>query len=199
MAAGGQLDPYDLVWLGEDDEVIRRVTEDPRSADAGCGGVFTAAATNGKRDLVVRLIAAGARVPPVVTACRSYLWEDPSILRLLLDSGMNPDLPNWHRATPLHDLCTRDRHGHPRKHRHECARIFLERGADISARDDDYLSTPLAWAARNNVADMVEFLIQHGAPVELDEDADWATPLAWARRRGHRRIIDLLVQAGATR
>ncbi len=89
----------------------RVVTADPRAADAGCGGVFTAAATRGKRDLVVRLLDAGARVPPVLTACRSYLLENPEILRLLLASGMDPDLPNWQRATPLHDLCGRDGRG----------------------------------------------------------------------------------------
>ena len=33
MARGGTLDPYDLVWLDEDDEVMRRVTEDPGSAE----------------------------------------------------------------------------------------------------------------------------------------------------------------------
>ena len=77
FARGGTLDCYDLVWLGEDDEVVRRVTADPGAANAGCGGVFTAAATLGKRDLVVRLLNAGARVPPVVTGCRSYLLEDP--------------------------------------------------------------------------------------------------------------------------
>ena len=32
IAHGGKLDPYDLVWLNEDDEVMRRVTEDPESA-----------------------------------------------------------------------------------------------------------------------------------------------------------------------
>jgi ankyrin repeat protein len=199
IAAGGKLDPYDLVWLGEDDEVVRRVVEDPRSADSGCGGVFTAAATNRKRDLVVRLLSAGARVPPIVTACRSYLWEDPEILKLLLASGMDPDLPNWHRATPLHDLCTRDRHGEPRERRHECAKIFLNAGANISARDDDYLSTPLAWAARHDVYDMVEFLLDRGAPTNVAGDEEWATPLSWARRRGHHKIVERLERAGAFR
>ena len=159
---GGMLDTYDLVWLGEDDEVVRRVAADPSSANSGCGGVFTAACTLGKRDLVVRLLEAGARVPPVLDACRSYLWEDPECLRLLLASGMNPDLPNWLRATPLHDLCFRDTRGRTRKHRNECATILLDAGATISARDDDYRSTPLAWAARNNIPDMVEFLLCPG-------------------------------------
>jgi hypothetical protein len=40
-AHGGFLDPYDLVWKGEDDEVMRIVTARPETALAGCGGVFT--------------------------------------------------------------------------------------------------------------------------------------------------------------
>ncbi|HEY2017527.1 MAG TPA: ankyrin repeat domain-containing protein [Bryobacteraceae bacterium] len=61
MARGGTLDPYDLVWLDEDDEVMRRVTEDPSSAELGCGGVFTAVCTRGKQDLLLRLLDAGGR------------------------------------------------------------------------------------------------------------------------------------------
>ena len=59
FASGGTLDPYDLVWLGEDDEAVRRVLTDPGSANAGCGGVLAAASTQGKRDLLVRLLDAG--------------------------------------------------------------------------------------------------------------------------------------------
>jgi len=195
---GGRLDAFDLVWLGEDDEVVRRVTEDPASANTGCGGVFTAACTQGKRDLVVRLLDAGARVPPVLTACRSYLMSDPDLLRLLLASGMNPDLPNWQLATPLHDLCGRDSRGRPHPHRIECATILLDAGATISAKDEDYRSTPLAWAARSDLPDMVELLLSRGAPTSLPEDEPWATPLSWATRRGHGRITEILCRAGAT-
>ncbi len=163
MSRGGELDCYDLVWLDEDDEVVRRVTADPRAADAGCGGVFTAAATLGKRDLVVRLLKAGARVPPVLTACRSYLLENPEILRLLLAGGMDPNLPNWQRATLLHAACGRDMRGRPLSPRVECAGILLDAGANISARDEEYRSTPLAWAARNDLPDMVELLLSRGA------------------------------------
>jgi ankyrin repeat protein len=99
-----RLDAFDLVRLGEDDEVVRRVAANPAAALSGCGGVFTAACKLGKRDLLVRLLEAGARVPPVLTECRSYLMSDPGMLRLLLASGMNPDLPKWQRQTPLHDL-----------------------------------------------------------------------------------------------
>jgi ankyrin repeat protein len=198
LARGGALDAYDLVWLGEDDEAVRRVSADPRSANEGCGGVLAAACTLGKRDLLVRLLDAGARVPPVLTACRSYLLEDPEMLRLLLASGMSPDLPNWQMATPLHDLCGRDARGRPMLHRTECAAILLDAGATISARDEDYRSTPLAWAARNDLPDMVELLLARGAAPTLPGDEPWATPLAWATRRGHGGIGEILRRAGAT-
>jgi ankyrin repeat protein len=197
MARGGTLDCYDLVWLGEDDEVVRRVTADPSAANAGCGGVFTAAATLGKRELVVRLLEAGARVPPVLTACRSYLMEDPEILQLLLASGMDPNLPNWQHATPLHDLCGRDLRGRPHGQRVESAIVLLAAGASLVARDEEYRSTPLAWAARHNLPDMVELLLAHGAPANLAGDEPWATPLAWAISRGHTHIAEMLRAVGA--
>ena len=198
VAHGGTLDPYDLVWLGEDDEVVRRVSADPSSANTGCGGVFAAACKQGNRDLVVRLLDAGARVPSVVTACRSYLLSDPGLLRLLLASGMDPDLPNWQLATPLHDLCGRDGRGRPRPHSKECATILLDAGATISAKDEDYRSTPLAWAARNDLPEMIKLLLARGAATNLADDEPWATPLAWAARRGHQRVAQILHRAGAT-
>jgi ankyrin repeat protein len=198
FASGGTLDPYDLVWLGEDDEAVRRVSTDPGSANAGCGGVLAAASTLGKRELLVRLLDAGARVPPVVNDCRSYLFTEPEMLRLLLASGMDANLPNWLLTTPLHDLCARDNRGRPRQHRVECATILLDAGATIAAKDDDYRSTPLAWAARHNLPDMVELLLAGGAATNLADDEPWATPLAWATRRGHDRVIAILSAAGAT-
>ncbi len=137
-------------------------------------------------------------MPPVVTGCRSYLLSDPGMLRLLLASGMDPDLPNWQRATPLHDLCGRDGRGRPRPHRTEGAAILLDAGADVSARDEDYRSTPLAWAARNDLPDMVELLLARGAATRLADDEPWATPLAWATRRGHDRVAGILRAAGAS-
>jgi len=197
-AHGGKLDCYDLIWLGEHDEVLRRIAADPHAADAGCGSAFAAACTLGKGDLVRRMLALGARVPAVVDGCRSYLWEDPALLGLLLDSGMSPDLPNWERVVPLHDLCWRDARGRARERRIEIATIFLDHGAYIEARDEDTRSTPLAWAAANDLPDMVDLLLRRGAAVEPAGDA-WATPLAWATRRGHGGIVAMLTAAGATR
>jgi ankyrin repeat protein len=196
-ARGGRLDPYDLVFLDEDEEALRRVVADPAAANQGCGGVLAAACTQKKRDLVVKLLDAGARVPPVLTGCRSYLMSEPETLRLLLASGMDPDLPNWQRATPLHDLCWRDRRGRANPHRVECASILLDAGASLTARDEDYRSTPLALAARSGLADMVDLLVARGSPTSLPDDEPWARPLAWATRRGHAEIAATLRRAGA--
>ncbi len=100
-------------------------------------------------------------------------------------------------TTPLHDLCSRSSRGQPRPHRVECAKVLLDAGATISAKDEDYRSTPLAWAARHDLPDMVELLLARGATTNLADDEPWATPLAWATRRGHDRIAEILRAAGA--
>ena len=197
-AHGGKVDPYDLVWMGEDEEVVRRVKDDPASANAGCGGVLTAVCTLGKRDLLIRLLDAGVRVPPVAGGCQSYLLHAPDMLRVLLANGMSPDYSDWQGTTLLHLLCSRDVRNRTMSHRTECAAILIGAGANISAKDDEYRSSPLAWAARNDLLDMVEFLLARGAPTNLPDDAPWATPLAWATRRGHKRIAETLRGAGAS-
>jgi hypothetical protein len=193
IAHGGRLDPYDLVWLGEDDLVMQRVREDPASADAGCGGVYTAVCTRGNRKLLTRLLDAGVKVPRVAGGCQSYVLERPDMLRVLLErGGLSPDYPTPEGLTLLHALCSRDVRGRTMKHRTECATILLDAGATISARDVEYQSTPLGWAARNNLRDIVEFLLARGAPINLPDDEPWATPLAWAERRGHSDIASIL-------
>ena len=194
---GGRLDPFDLVWLDEDEEVLRRIKEDPASANEGCGGVFTAVCTRGKRELLRRLLDAGVRVTAKAGGCHSYLLEQPDMLGLMLAKGaLDPDYPTDDGVTLLHELAA-DRASTPR-HRAACAALLLNAGAQISARDDEYRSTPLAWAARCNVPDMVQVLLSRGAPTNLPEDESWATPLAWAVRRGHTQVASILRSAGAT-
>src|SRR5215471_4182316 len=191
IAHGGKLDPYDLVWMDRDDEVIRLIREDPKSAERGCGGVFTAVCTRGKRELLLRLLDAGIKVPPTVTACRGYLLENLELLRILLANGMSPDLPNWQEQTLLHQLCSGGRGGAARAAIAR-ATILLDAGASISPVEEEYRSTPLGWAARTNTPDMVEFLLARGAPTNVPGEDSWSTPLAWAERRGHLEIAEIL-------
>jgi hypothetical protein len=108
-AHGGFLDPYDLVWKGEDDEVMRIVTERPETALAGCGGVFTAVVTCGRRKLMRRLLDAGFKVHPQAGGCHSYLLERPDMLReLLTRGGLDPNYPTADGVTLLHELCHKD-------------------------------------------------------------------------------------------
>jgi ankyrin repeat protein len=193
IAHGGKVDSYEAVWLDQDDEVVRRAAADPAGFDSF---VLTGVVTRGKRDLLRRLFEVGVRVPPVLTGCQSYLLEHTDMLRTLLANGMSPDLMNWQRQTLLHLLCgDSDQTGASI----EKAAILLDAGANIAARDEEYGSTPLAWAARTGAIEKVKFLLARGAPTSLPDDEPWATPLAWAERRGHSQVVSLLRQHGADR
>ena len=162
-AHGGFLDPYDLVWKGEDDEVMRIVSERPEAALAGCGGVFTAVVTCGRRKLMHRLLDAGFKVHPEASGCHSYLLEQPDMLRdLLTRGGLDPNYPTPEGVTLLHELCHKDTRGRTMDHRTECAAILLEFGADLSPKDK-YGETPLMWATKHALIDIAGFLKARGA------------------------------------
>jgi ankyrin repeat protein len=119
------------------------------------------------------------------------------MLQTLLNNGMNPDTCSWEGQTLLHCLCTPDPDGKQSEANVLRASILLDAGASINAREDQYSSTPLGWAARNNNLPMVRFLLARGAQTNLPDDKPWATPLAWATRRGHAEIVKVLRAAGA--
>jgi len=111
------------------------------------------------------------------------------ITELLFRHGMNPNHPNWLRITPLHYFAES---GDVQN-----AAAFIEHGADLNAREEEFCSTPLGWAARCGQTRMVEFLLQHGAKLNLPDDLPdlaWATPLQWAIRRGHTEIMQMLTE-----
>ncbi len=194
---GGSVDASGHLLDGNDEAVLAMADENPDAVSThGCGGIFTMAVSFKRRDLLQPLLDRGVRVPDVVTGCRTYLWNTPDMTRVLLEHGMNPNLPNWQRVTPLHDICSRGGRGKPDSNRHELLDLFLEFGADINAMDEEYRSTPLGWAARSGLPDMVELLLARGADVNLSGES-WATPLEWAQRRGYKDIGALLLAHGA--
>lgn len=162
-AHGGKLDPYDLVWLDEEDEAFSQIAADPQTAYAGCGGIYPAVVTRAKRDLLRRLLDAGVKVPPKPSGCHTYLLEQPDMLKQLLDrGGLDPDYTDENGATFLHHLCWRDPRGWTMNHRTEVAAILLDAGAALSPMDKRG-QTPLACAIRHNLPDMVEFFRARGA------------------------------------
>lgn len=123
-------------------------------------------------------------------------------LRWLLEAGMTPNDPNWMRVTPLHRLVVGEwAHGTDGSNYRsliKSAQLFIEYGADLEARDEEYSSTPLGWAARWGREDTVALLLERGAKTNLPDDPPWATPLAWARKKGHDEVERLLIEAGAS-
>jgi len=106
------------------------------------------------------------------------------VTELLFRHGMDPSRPDWLHITPLHRFAERGDV--------ENAAIFIEHGADLDARDEEFRSTPLGYAAKYGKTRLVRLLLRHGARPTLPEDPPWATPLAWATRRGHEQIVRLL-------
>ena len=141
---------------------------------------FAGAAGNG-HEAFVRLML---RYRPDL-ASRVGVWaKTPELTELLFERGMDPSHPDWLHVTPLHQFAGR---GDVEK-----ASLFIDRGADLHARDDHNRSTPLGWAAKSGRIATVELLLRRGAKPRLPDDPPWAVPLRWAIRRGHGEVADLL-------
>ena len=198
---GGKLDANDFGWEGNIEALAPLAEKEPEGvAHSGCGTIFTAVVSRADWNMLHMLLKKGVRVPKVVTGCRSYLWRKPEMTRVLLEHGMDPNLPDWQHVTPLHNICTQDEYCrfHKKKEKEWFALVdlFLEFGADINAIDEEYRSTPLGWAARHGLKDMVKLLLKGGANPNRAA-ASWATPLAWATKRGHKAIAAILRKHGA--
>ena len=116
-------------------------------------------------------------------------------LKLILESGVDPDVADAEGMTVLHhlgsDWCQP-------KDRLLRATMMLDAGASLNKRDPLVKSTPLGWACRWGRIELVKHYLERGAdPVEAGADS-WAKPLAWAMKRGHQAIVELLRSHGAT-
>ena len=185
---GGRLGLAAHFHRGATDTIAALLDAQPAMFDEAAAEMgFTHCVSSGHEGLLRLLLARGLRVPPVVTYCQTYLWRSLPLARLVLEHGMDPDLPNWQQIRPLHhqagsgDIAA--------------ARLFLEFGADPDAVDEEFRSTPLGWAARCGQREFVQFLLDLRGPAEPAAVPAWAHANAWAHRRGHREIAALLADA----
>ena len=183
---GGRMGLAAHCYRGDVDTVAALLEARPELFDAtAVEQAFPHCVQAGHEGLLRLLLARGLRVPPVVTYCQTYLWLSLPLARLLLEQGMDPDLPNWQQIRPLHHIAAR---GDVKS-----AELFLEFGADLDAVDEEFRSTPLGWAARCGQPEFVRFLLaQRGPRPEPAAVPAWAQPHAWAQRRGHAEVAALL-------
>jgi ankyrin repeat protein len=75
------------------------------------------------------------------------------------------------------------------------AKSLIEQGTNINIQDDDGC-TPLYWAVRYNVTDIVDLLLKKGANIEV-QDKYGLTPLHYAVQERLTEIVNLLLDHNA--
>lgn len=86
--------------------------------------------------------------------------------------------------------------------REDIAKLLIDKGASLQAKDGRFDRTPLSWAARNNfVGIAVELLKASNENQDRQtihsKDIDGYTALDLASHRGHRNMMELLKSQGA--
>ena len=184
---GGRMDFMGHFWKGNIDALAALLYAKPELFDeAVCADGFTMCVSEGHEWIIRMMLSRGLRVPPVVTICQTYLWRNLDLARLLLEHDMDPNLPNWQQVRPLHYIAASGNTA--------AAKLFLQFGADPFAREEEYRSTPLGWAAREGKQDFIHFWLETvpGAAAAEPSTPEWANATAWAKRRGHDNIAELL-------
>ncbi|MEX2139976.1 MAG: ankyrin repeat domain-containing protein [Pirellulales bacterium] len=169
-----------LASYGDVDTAAAIFAADPALADDP--EALACAAGNGD-EAFVRLML---RSQPDLARRIAVVAKSRELTELLFEHGMDPNHANWLGITPLHRFAEQGNI--------ENAAIFIDHGANLDARDEEFCSTPLGYAAKYGRTRMVELLLQRGAKPDLPDDPPWARPLAWAKRRGHDEIVRLLTE-----
>jgi ankyrin repeat protein len=147
---------------------------------------------------------------PHITRKRNDPWWNsvlmtanlPEGLKLVLDHGVDVDIPFAGGYTMLHHLATpvagRSGAFAPTEEEHrKRATMLLDAGALLTIRDSLLRSTPLGWACRWGRIELARLYLERGADPREADSEPWATPLAWATKRGHLEIVELLRSRGA--
>ncbi|MEM6393224.1 MAG: ankyrin repeat domain-containing protein [Planctomycetota bacterium] len=118
------------------------------------------------------------------------------ILELMLDAGIDPNVPGYFGLTVLHWVAALfGGDGPPTGPTDDGVRfatLLLDAGADPMLRDDLLCSTALGWACRYGRAELVELLLERGVPIEEPETPAWAQPRAWAKKMGQDAVSGFL-------
>jgi ankyrin repeat protein len=141
-------------------------------------------------------IRSGAEHEAVQGIASAAQSGDVDALRQRLDA--RPDLINalaglgFPKATALHLAALRNQHG--------AARLLIERGADLDAREFPDNAAPLHFAAMYADLEMVRLLVEAGADVEGKGDDTEVGIVGWATcfRQVREDVAEYLISHGAT-
>ena len=90
--------------------------------------------------------------------------DDRKIVKMLLDAGADPDIEN--KDPYFMTLNDRPLHCAAEFHRDEIARMLIESGADVNARNE-MLNTPLHEAVGREGLETIKLLLRHGASTTI--------------------------------
>jgi uncharacterized protein len=182
------------------------------SAEADGTTALHYAVRNDDTDLTDRLIKAGADVratnrygvTPLYLACVN---GNPSMIGRLIEAGADPNAAVNEGETAL---MTTARTG-----KVQAAKVLLDHGAKVDAREGWHGETALMWAVAQGQAEMAKVLIAAGADVgarsnlnkwerqnTMEPREKWLplgnfTPLLFAAREGQLEAVKVLAEAGA--
>nr|XP_046229530.1 ankyrin repeat and SOCS box protein 2-like isoform X2 [Scatophagus argus] len=146
--------------------------------------------------------------------------EQLRCVQMLLESGADPDIPNYDRETPLYKACEKNsaalvavllNHGVAvnthciqgwtalqeavGRNNVEICEMLLKAGAKHSLTNV-YGISPLFTAAQSGQLAALRFLLKHGADINT-QAADGATALYEAAKNGHEEVVELLLSQKA--
>jgi ankyrin repeat protein len=105
----------------------------------------------------------------------------------LIRRGADVNVQDISEVTPLHYAA--------RKNKIETAKILLDAGANVNAKN--IFGNPLIDAAMNGHLEMVKLLLSHGADLKCKGQGSWWTALDYACFKGNLSIVRVLLEHGA--
>lgn len=160
-AAAPVLDVFEASALGDTERLRALLDADPTLANAWAGDGFF----------------------PLGLAA---FFGQPEAVRVLLERGadVHATARNAMKVTAMHAAAAAG------THRAEVARLLLEHGAAVDARQEGGW-TPLHAAAQSGDVELVTLLLDHGADPALGNDHG-KTAVALAEEKGHAEVLKLL-------
>jgi ankyrin repeat protein/L-ascorbate metabolism protein UlaG (beta-lactamase superfamily) len=167
---------------------------DPNEMGEGAETPLSFAAGMGKRDAVRLLLDKGADAKfssNGFNALGASLWRpDPETVRMLLAAGADATIASDNGWTLLHRLAQTPNVPV------EIARLFVEAGADVNAKNNEG-DTPLAMACERGSTDIVKYFASKGADVNVATGVFKATGLHAAAAKGYGDLAAFLIASGA--